>query len=186
MLAIVGIQVCGLSFRCIGHLESGFCLLCTSHGSRCLSPNHQVWKDLLHIFVSAFCGGIWIQSWEEASHVQDLCEDFPAFQRHSVRLHARQRRNASPAMSRRPVGFPEVTRRVNSRHQVGKIQSRRIVRSLTNPRPMGRSKQTTICGIFSRTCPRNTEYGDSFKSKMQSTDDEKAALLAAKRQFQLD
>ena len=26
-------------------------------------------------------------------------------------------------------------------------------------------------------------YGDSFKSKMQSLDDEKAALLAAKRQF---
>ena len=26
-------------------------------------------------------------------------------------------------------------------------------------------------------------YGDSFKSKMQSLDDEKAALLVAKRQF---
>ena len=30
---------------------------------------------------------------------------------------------------------------------------------------------------------RTLIYGDSFKSKMQSLDDEKAALLAAKRQF---
>ena len=66
-LAQVGIQAPGLCFRCICHLgnpiktrfESGFCLLCTSHGPCCLSPHHQVWEDWLYWFVSALRGGLW-------------------------------------------------------------------------------------------------------------------------------
>ena len=50
ILAQVGIQAPGLSFRCICHpgnptktrFESGFCVLCTSHCPCCLSPNRQV------------------------------------------------------------------------------------------------------------------------------------------------
>ena len=71
---------CGLSFRCTRHLgnpikirlESGYCLLCTSHGPCCLSSNHQVPKDWVPRIVSALCGGIWADSWERDSHVQDL------------------------------------------------------------------------------------------------------------------
>ena len=37
------------------------------------------------------CGGIWVYGWEEASHVQDLWENFPAAQRHSLRLLACQK-----------------------------------------------------------------------------------------------
>ena len=36
------------------------------------------WKDWLYWFVSALCDGIWVQSWEEASQLQDLREDLPA------------------------------------------------------------------------------------------------------------
>ena len=98
ILAQVGIQAPGLSFRCICHLgipiktrfESGFCLLCTSHGPCCLSPYHQVWEIWLYWIVSALCGGIWIQSWEEASYVQSLWEDFPAAERHIGRFLPRQ------------------------------------------------------------------------------------------------
>ena len=96
ILAQVGIQAPGLSFRCICHLgnpiktrsESGvfFCLLCTSHGPCCLSPYHQVWEIWLYWILSALCGGIWVYSWEEASHVQDLWENIPTTERHSLRL----------------------------------------------------------------------------------------------------
>ena len=70
--------------------ESGFCLLCTSHGPCCLSPYHQVWEIRLYRILSALCGGIWIQSWEEASYVQSLWEDFSAAERHIGRFLTRQ------------------------------------------------------------------------------------------------
>ena len=85
-----------------------------------------------------------------------------------------------------PAGFHGVIRRVNRWYQAVRIQSWKFARSFTNPRSTGRSKQTTNCGKFSRPCPeehRELIYGDSFQSKMQSMDDEKAALLDAKRQF---
>ena len=47
-------------------------------------------KIWLYRIVSALCGGKWIQSWEEASYVQSLWEDFPAPERHTVRLFPRQ------------------------------------------------------------------------------------------------
>ena len=65
--------------------------------------------------------------------------------------------NASPAMSQRSVWFLGVTRRVNSRTQVAKTQSWRSARSLSNPRSTRKSKRTTNCAKFSRTCRRNTE-----------------------------
>ena len=95
ILAQVGIQQApGLSCRCICHLgnpiktrfESGFCLRCTSHGPCRLSSYHQVWEIWLHWILSGLCGGIWVFSWEEASHVQDLWENIPATARHSLRL----------------------------------------------------------------------------------------------------
>ena len=77
-----------LSFRCICHLGNpiSFFLLCTSHGPCCLSPYHQVWEIWLYWILSALCGGIWVYRWEEASHVQDLWENTPATQCHSLRL----------------------------------------------------------------------------------------------------
>ena len=45
-----------------------------------------------------------------------------------------------------PAGVHGMTHRANSRHQVVKIQSWRIARSLTNPRSIGRSQRTTNCG----------------------------------------
>ena len=68
ILPQVGIRAPGLSFRCICHLdnpiktrlESGFCLLCTSHCS--LSRIREVWKVWLCWFVSALCGGLWVHS----------------------------------------------------------------------------------------------------------------------------
>ena len=93
-LAQVVIQAPGLSFRCICHpvnpiktrCESGFCLLCTSHGPCCVSTSHQVRKMRVHWCVPSFSGGIWVSSWEEASHVQVLSEDFTTRQRLSLSL----------------------------------------------------------------------------------------------------
>ena len=43
----------------------------------CFSPNHQVWNDGVQWVLSFRCGGIWVHSWEWASHVRDLREIFP-------------------------------------------------------------------------------------------------------------
>ena len=69
-----------------------------------------------------------------------------------------------------PAGFLGVTRRVNSRHQAVKTQLWRIARSLTKLRFIRRSNKRQIAE-------------NSHKSKKQSLDDEKAALLAANRPF---
>ena len=113
VLVQVGIQVPGWSSCCICHLgntsksrfESGFCLLCTSHGPCCLSPCHQVWEIWLYQILSGLCGGMWVHSWEEASHVQafprpnvTLSDFLPA---KSERKKGNGSRNSFPAMSRR-------------------------------------------------------------------------------------
>ena len=89
ILAQVGIQAPQLEFPL--HLPSRqphqfFFLLCTSHGPCCLSPYHHVWEIWLYWILSALCGGIWVYRWEEASHVQDLWENTPATECHSLRL----------------------------------------------------------------------------------------------------
>ena len=83
------------------------------------------------------------------------------------------------------VWFPGVTHRVIKRHQTVRMQSWRTARSLIRLRSTRRSEQTINCVKFARTCQMNTScsYGDSLKAKMQSLDDEKVALQAAKRQF---
>ena len=85
-LAQVGIQ----APRCIYQLSNPLRFLFAVYIAWpcCLSPSHQVWEGWLHRFVSAPSDGMWVQSWEEARHVQDLWEDVPAHQRHSVRLLA--------------------------------------------------------------------------------------------------
>ena len=172
ILAQVGIQAPGLSFRCICHLgnpiktrfESGFCLLCTSHGTSCLSPYHQVWEIWLYWILSALCGGRWVQSGEEAGYVQNLWEDFPAPERHSVRLlpsKVIRRRETAVEMSHLPcldgqVWFPGVTHRAIKRYQKVRMQSWRTARSLISLISTGRSEQMTNCVKFSRTCQMNT------------------------------
>ena len=41
--------------------------------------------------LSALCGGMWVHSWEEASHVRDLQENIPATERRSLRSLACQK-----------------------------------------------------------------------------------------------
>ena len=50
---------------------------CTKHGPCCWKPNHHVWYFWLLWVLSGVCGGKWVRSWEEASHMSDLWEDFP-------------------------------------------------------------------------------------------------------------
>ena len=50
---------------------------CTTHGPYCWKPNHHVWYFWLFWVLSGVCGGKWVRSWEEASHMSDLWEDFP-------------------------------------------------------------------------------------------------------------
>ena len=198
-LAQVGIQAPGLSFRCICHLgnpiktrfESGFCLLCTSHGPCCLLPYHQVWEIRLHRSVSALCGGIWIQSWEEASYAQSLWENFPAAERHIGRflprpVTSRRSRNTSPAMSRRSsvVSWSDSPRD----HAVPKSEDA-VMEDCTESHQAEINKKIIandkLTKILTNMPDEHTSliYGDSLKAKIQSLDDEKVALLAAKRQF---
>ena len=50
---------------------------CTTHGPCSWTPNHHVWYFVLFWVLFAVCGGIWVRSWEEASYMSDLWEDFP-------------------------------------------------------------------------------------------------------------
>ena len=94
----------------------------------------------LHRIVSALCGGIWIQSREEASYVQSLWEDFPASERHTVRLFPvgtslLSRLDAAetphlPCLDGR-VLFPAVTHRATKRYQKVRMQS---AQSLIRPK----------------------------------------------------
>ena len=138
ILAQVGIQAHGLSFRCTCHgnpiktrLQSGFCLLCTSHGPCCLTPNHQVWKDFPGLVVT-------------------LSDFLPARGEKKKRNNSQ---NASLAMSRRSS---RVSWSDSSREQFAPSGHGAIARSLTNPRSIERSKRTTNCGkpVSGRKCDR--------------------------------
>ena len=89
-------------------------------------------QDRVCWFVHAIRGGTGIPSWKGDSHVQHLRDDFPALQRHSVRFRV-VKMPLLPYLDV-PVGFLGVTCRVNSRHPVVKIQSRKSARSITNLR----------------------------------------------------
>ena len=184
-LAQVVIQAPGLSFRCICHpvnpiktrCESGFCLLCTSHGPCCVSTSHQVRKMRVHWCVPSFSGGIWVSSWEEASHVQVLSEDFTTRQRLSLSptsCLARVQGERSLAVKRcllhyldALAGYHGVIRLVNSRCQVARMRSWKTALNLTSQRSTGRSKLTINCRQFSSPRWKNTEclfYGDRSQS----------------------
>ena len=96
ILAQVGIQAPGLSFRCLCHLgnpiktrfESGFCLLCTSHGTCCLfssSVGNLVVPDRVRSLwwnMDTKLGGSKLRA--------EPVEDFPAAERHIGRFLPRQ------------------------------------------------------------------------------------------------
>ena len=91
----LGIQAPGLSFRCI-------CPSRQPHQDlfrvRFLFAVYIAWPLLLVALSikcwKSGCTGscplsvveLWVYSWEEASHVQDLWENIPAAERHSLRL----------------------------------------------------------------------------------------------------
>ena len=73
-----------------------------------------------------------------------------------------------------------VIHHANNQKRTVKMQSWRTAHKPIKSRSTRRSRQTTNCGTEEH---KTLIHGDSFKSKMESLDDEKAALLAAKRQF---
>ena len=84
------------------------------------------------------------------------------------------------------VLFPGVTHRAIKRCPKVWRQSWRTARNLIRLRLTRRSEQMTNCVKILTNMPdehKSLIYGDSLKAKMQSWDDEKVALLAAKRQF---
>ena len=138
-------------------------------------------KTGLYWFVYALCGGTWVHSWEEASHVQDwktfsrpnvtLSDFLPARSDNKKRNSSR---HASPAISQRSSWVSwsdsvledcaesrqaEINKKIKANDKLRKI--------LTN---MLEERRVLV-------------YGDNCRSKMQSLEDEKAALLAAERQF---
>ena len=50
---------------------------CTTHDPCCWKPSLHVWYFWLFWVLFGVCGGRWERSWEEASHMSDLWEDFP-------------------------------------------------------------------------------------------------------------
>ena len=85
-----------------------------------------------------------------------------------------------------PSGFLGVTRRVNSRTQVAKTRSWRDCteshQSEINRKIQANDQLRKILTNMPEEY-RVLIHGDSFKAKMQSLDDEKSVLQAAKRQF---
>ena len=98
ILAQVGIQAPGLSFRCICHLgnpiktrfESGFCLLCTSHGPCCMSPCHQVWEICVGTQY-AHVGYSGVELVSRATYISRKKRNLETVQRHSKALKKAQR-----------------------------------------------------------------------------------------------
>ena len=192
IVAQVGIQATGLSFRCICHLgnpiktrfESGFCLLCTSHGSCCLSPYHQVWEIWLCRSVVEYC----YKAGRKPATCRACGKTFPRpnvtlsdfftvksdkkkgnNSRNVSRVTSRRSRNTSPAMSRRSsvVSWSD-----SPRDQAVPKSEEAVMgyaRSLIRLKSTGRLERTTHCEKFSRTCQMNTNRS----STRQSLDDEK-------------
>ena len=130
---------------------------------------HQVWEIWLYWILSALRGGIWVYSWEVASHVQDLRENIPATERHSLRLLTchKSKENGNRGQNSLRHVTPQsslplclvnqawslgVIHRASNRKRMAKMQSWRTAQTLTRPRSIRRSKRTTNCGKFSRTC----------------------------------
>ena len=133
------------------------------------------------------CGGKWVQVCEETSVLRDLWEDLPASQRLFGRLHASQSRGQeknkqwSKRVHAPVVGLHWVTRRVNTQKLVIKTCSGKAARRRTKWKSIARSRQTILIPMPEEH--RVLISGDSVQAKLQAMDDEKAALLAAKRQF---
>ena len=141
----------------------------------CLSPCLRVWEIWLYWILSALCGGIWVYSWEGASHVQDMRENIPATERHSltlltcqsVRKKGNRIRNSSPAMSRRSRNAsPAMSRKSSVVSWIDSLRERSeqngedaVMEDCTETHQAEinvRSKQTTNCKKkSSRTCQRN-------------------------------
>ena len=210
-LAQVGIQAPGLSFPCICHLgnpiktrfESGFCLLCSSHGPCCLSPYHQVCEIWLYWILSALCGGIWYTAGKKPATCRTCGRTFPRpnvtlsdfLPAKSERKKGNRSRNSSPGMSRRSRNVsPSMSSSVVSwsdspREHSAANGEETVMEDGTETHQAEINKKIKANDKLRKTLTNMPEEhrtficGDSFKSKMESLDDEKAAFLAAKRQF---
>ena len=170
-------QAPGLSFRCICHL-----------GYR---------------IVSALCGGIWIQSWEEASYVQSLwgklSRDRTSHWQISSPSKVARRRETTVGMSLLPrldeaeaphppcldgqVWFPGVTHRAIKRYQKSEdavmedcTESHQAVR--INRKIRANDKLHRILTNMPDE-HKSLIYGDSLKARMQSLEDGESGLAGS-------
>ena len=210
ILAQRGIQAPGLSFRSICHpiksrFGPGFCLLCTSHGPCCLSPCHQVWEIWLYWILSALCGGIWVAAGKKSATCRTCGKTFPRpnvtlsdfLPAKSERKKGNRSRNSSPALSRRSRNTSPAMSRMSSvvswsdspREQSEPNGEDAVMEDCTETDQAEIDKKIKPNDKLRKILTNMPEehraliYGESCSRRMQSLDDEKAALLAAKRQF---
>ena len=144
----------------------------------------------------------WVFSWEGASYVRDLWENIPAAERHSLRLFTCKKcqekgkqewqllARHSPQWKRLSRHVSEVkrggtTNLVSNRNRMAKMLSLRTAQTHQAEIKKKIKANDKLRKILTNMPEEHRVliYGNSFKSKMQSLDDEKAASLAAKRQF---
>ena len=173
ILAQVGIQAPGLSFRCICHLgkpiktrfESGF--VCCVHR---MSP--VACRPIIKCGKSGCTGSCPLSGKPAACRA--CGKTFPRpnvtpsdfFRVKSDKKKGNNSRNVSPVTSRSsrntsPASlegqvFPGVTHRAIKRYPKVRMQSWRTARSLIRLRSASKSEHTTNCVKFSRTCQMNT------------------------------
>ena len=195
ILAHVGIQAPGLSFRCICHLgnpiktrfESGFCFAV------------YIARPLLLVALSSSAGNLvvpdrvrslWWNMDTKQGGSQLRAEPVGRLPRARTSLcqtlspsKVIRRRGTTVGMSLLPrldaaetphlpcldgqVLFPGVTHRAIKQYQKVRMQSRRTARSLIRLRSTRRSEQTTNCVKFSRACQMNTNRSSTVTVSRQ-------------------
>ena len=101
--------------------------------------------------------------------------------RNSSPSMSRRSRNASPGMSRKSSDSPREQSKANGADAVMEDGTESHQAEINKKIKANDKLQKILTNMPEEH--RTLIYGDSFKSKMESLDDEKAALLASKRQF---
>ena len=201
-----------LSKTCVAHVPDIVieytCIPHTSHGPCCFSPYHQVWG---HLVVPDRVRSLWWNMMDtklEGSHqlrAEPVGKTFPRpnvtlsdfFPVKSDKKKGNNSRNVSPVTSRRNRNTsPAISRRSSvvswsdsPRDQAVPKSEDAVMEDCTESHQAEINRKIRANDKLRKILTNMPDehksliYGDSLKTKMQSLDDEKVALLAAKRQF---
>ena len=199
--------ICHLGNSIKTRFESGFCVLCTSHDRLLLVA---LSSSVGNLVVLGLVRSLWWHMGIQLGRIQPRAglvgkhsRDQTSLSRTSYLAKSeRKKGNRSrnllsqtchaavetilPLRLGNQAWSLAVIHHASNRKRTVKMQSWKTAQKPVRTRSTRRSRRTTNCGKFSRTRQRNTGRFSTVtisSQKMQSLDDEKAALLAARRQF---